>query len=215
MKLDVVNSDNKKVGSLELNDELFGGRINGAIIWESVVHTNAAARRGTHKTKNRANVSGSGRKPWKQKGTGRARVGDIRNPLWRHGGTVFGPQPRSYDFRLPRKVKRGALVAALAARVQDGTLVVVDELSASESKTKAATELLKRLGADGKALLIDVHPDEKLGIAVRNLPGVQFLASARVVARDVMNAARVIATRAAVEKLQELGPGGQSAQPKA
>ena len=215
MKLDVVNSDNKKVGSLELNDELFGGRINSAIIWESVVHTNAAARRGTHKTKNRANVSGSGRKPWKQKGTGRARVGDIRNPLWRHGGTVFGPQPRSYDFRLPRKVKRGALVAALAARVQDGTLVVVDELSTSESKTKAATELLKRLGADGKALLIDVHPDEKLGIAVRNLPGVQFLASARVVARDVMNAARVIATRAAVEKLQELGPGGQSAQPKA
>ena len=204
MKLDVVNSDNKKVGSLELNDELFGGRINGAIIWESVVHTNAAARRGTHKTKNRANVSGSGRKPWKQKGTGRARVGDIRNPLWRHGGTVFGPQPRSYDFRLPRKVKRGALVAALAARVQDGTLVVVDELSASESKTKAATELLKRLGADGKALLIDVHPDEKLGIAVRNLPGVQFLASARVVARDVMNAPKVIATKAAVEKLQEL-----------
>lgn len=204
MKVDVVNSENKKVGSLELKDEVFGGRVNGAIIWESVVHTNAAARRGTHKTKNRANVSGSGRKPWKQKGTGRARVGDIRNPLWRHGGTVFGPQPRSYDFRLPRKVKRGAVVAALAARVQDGTLVVVDELSAAESRTKVATELLKRLGADGKALLIDVKPDEKLGIAVRNLPGVQFLASARVGARDVMNASRVIATKAAVEKLQEL-----------
>jgi large subunit ribosomal protein L4 len=204
MKLDVVNSDNKKVGSLDLDDELFGGRVNGALIWESVVHTNAAARRGTHKTKNRANVAGSGRKPWKQKGTGRARVGDIRNPLWRHGGTVFGPQPRSYDFRLPRKVKRGAIVAALAARMQDGTLVVVDALSASETKTKTATELLKRLGADGKALLIDVQPDEKLGIAVRNLPGVQFLASARVVARDLMNAPRVIATKAAVEKLAVL-----------
>jgi large subunit ribosomal protein L4 len=204
MKLDVVNAENKKVGSLELDDELFGGRVNSAIIWESVVHTNAAARRGTHKTKNRANVAGSGRKPWKQKGTGRARVGDIRNPLWRHGGTVFGPQPRSYDFRLPGKVRRGAIVAALATRVQDGTLVVVDELTASESKTKAATELLKRLGADGKALLIDVQPDEKLGIALRNLPGVQFLASGRVVARDVMNASRVIATRAAVEKLAQL-----------
>jgi large subunit ribosomal protein L4 len=204
MKLDVVNSDNKKVGSLDLDDELFAGRVNGALIWESVVHTNAAARRGTHKTKNRANVAGSGRKPWKQKGTGRARVGDIRNPLWRHGGTVFGPQPRSYDFRLPRKVKRGAIVAALAARMQDGTLVVVDALSASETKTKTATELLKRLGADGKALLIDVQPDEKLGIAVRNLPGVQFLASARVVARDLMNAPRVIATKAAVEKLAVL-----------
>ncbi|HKY22346.1 MAG TPA: 50S ribosomal protein L4 [Vicinamibacterales bacterium] len=204
MKIDVVNTDNKKVGSLELSDEAFGGRVNSAIIWESVVHSNASERRGTHKTKNRANVAGSGRKPWKQKGTGRARVGSVRNPLWRHGGTVFGPQPRSYDFRLPSKVKRGALVAAIAARVQDGALVVVDELTATESKTKAATELLKRLGADGKALLIDVQPNEKLGIAVRNIPGVQFLASARVNARDVMNASRVIATKAAVEKLQEL-----------
>ena len=204
MKIDIVNTDNKKVGSIELNDEVFGGRVNDSLIWESVVHTNAAERRGTHKTKNRANVAGSGRKPWKQKGTGRARIGSIRNPLWRHGGTVFGPQPRSYDFRLPRKVKRGAVVAALARRIQDGALIVVDALGATESKTKAATELLRRLGADGKALLIDVEPDEKLGIAVRNLPGVQFLASAQVGARDVMNAQRVIATKAAVEKLQDL-----------
>ena len=204
MKIDVVNTDNQKVGSLELNDEVFGGRVNNALIWESVVHTNAAARRGTHKTKNRANVAGSGRKPWKQKGTGRARVGSVRNPLWRHGGTVFGPQPRSYDFRLPGKVKRGAIIAALATRIHDGSLVVVDTLTASETKTKGAMELLKRLGAEGKALLIDVRPDEKLGIAVRNIPGVQFLPSARVGARDVMNASRVIATQAAVEKLQDL-----------
>jgi large subunit ribosomal protein L4 len=204
MKIDIVNTDNKKVGSLELSDDAFGGRVNDGLIWESVVHTNAAARRGTHKTKNRANVAGSGRKPWKQKGTGRARVGSVRNPLWRHGGTVFGPQPRSYDFQLPSKVKRGAIVAALAQRVQDGALVVVDALSAAESKTKGATELLKRLGADGKALLIDVKPDEKLGLAVRNIPGVQFLSSARVAARDVMDASKVIATKAAVEKLQEL-----------
>jgi large subunit ribosomal protein L4 len=204
MKVDVVNTDNKKVGSLELNDEVFGGRVNDALIWESVVHTNASKRRGTHATKNRALVSGGGKKPYKQKGTGRPQVGSSRTPLWRHGGTVFGPQPRSYAFRLPGKVKRGALVAALAQRIQDGALVVVDTLSAADSKTKAATELLKRLGADGKALLIDVQPDEKLGIAVRNLPGVHFLASARVGARDVMNASRVIATKAAVEKLQDL-----------
>ena len=204
MKVDVVNSDNKKVGSLELNDDVFGGRVNSAVIWESVVHANAAERRGTHASKNRALVSGSGRKPWKQKGTGRARVGDIRNPLWRHGGTVFGPQPRSYDYALPRKVKRGAIVAALAAKMQDGSVVVVDQLAATEIKTKAAVELLRRLGAKGKALLIDVQPDEKLGIAVRNLAGVQFLASARVGARDVVNASRVIVTRAAVEKLQAL-----------
>jgi large subunit ribosomal protein L4 len=204
MKIDVVNAENKKVGSVNLSDEVFGGRVNDALIWESVVHANAAERRGTHKTKNRANVAGSGRKPWKQKGTGRARVGSVRNPIWRHGGTVFGPQLRSYDFRLPRKVQRGAIVAALARRIQDGALVVVDELSAAETKTKAAVELLKRFGADGKALLIDVQPNEKLGIAVRNLPGVQFLASARVGARDVMNAQRVIVTKTAVEKLQEL-----------
>jgi large subunit ribosomal protein L4 len=204
MKIDVVNTDNKKVGSVELSDEVFGGRVNGSLIWESVVHTNASKRRGTHMTKNRALVAGSGRKPWKQKGTGRARVGEVRNPLWRHGGTVFGPQPRSYDFRLPRKVKRGAIVAALAQRIQDGALVVVDELNATESKTKAAAELLQRLGADGKALLIDVQPNETLGLAVRNLPGVQFLASSRVAARDVIDATKVIATKAAVEKLQEL-----------
>jgi large subunit ribosomal protein L4 len=204
MKIDVVNTDNEKVGSVELSDDVFGGRVNGPLIWESVVHANASKRRGTHMTKNRALVAGSGRKPWKQKGTGRARVGEVRNPLWRHGGTVFGPQPRSYDFRLPGKVKRGALVAALAQRIQEGALVVVDELSATESKTKGAAELLKRLGADGKALLIDVQPNEKLGLAVRNLPGVQFLASSRVGARDVIDATRVIATRAAVEKLQEL-----------
>jgi large subunit ribosomal protein L4 len=204
MKVDVVNTDNKKVGSLELNDEVFGGRVNESLIWESVVHTNASKRRGTHATKNRALVSGGGKKPYKQKGTGRPQVGSTRTPLWRHGGTVFGPQPRSYGFRLPGKVKRGAIVAALAQRIQDGALVIVDALSATETKTKAATELLKRLGADGKALLIDVQPDEKLGIAVRNIPGVQFLPSARVGARDVMNAQRVIATKAAVEKLQDL-----------
>jgi len=204
MKIDVVNTDNKKVGSLELDDEVFGGRVNDALIWESVVHTNASKRRGTHATKNRALVSGGGKKPYKQKGTGRPQVGSTRTPLWRHGGTVFGPQPRSYGFRLPGKVKRGALVAALAQRIQDGALIVVDALGATESKTKAATELLQRLGAGGKALLIDVQPDEKLGIAVRNIPGVQFLASARVGARDVMNASRVIVTKAAVEKLQDL-----------
>ena len=204
MKIDIVNTDNKKVGSLELSDEVFGGRVNGPLIWESVVHTNASKRRGTHMTKNRALVAGSGRKPWKQKGTGRARVGSVRNPLWRHGGTVFGPQPRSYDFRLPRKVKRGAIVAALAQRIHEGALVVVDELTVDESRTKAASEMLQRLGAGGKALLIDVQPNEKLGLAVRNLPGVQLLASARVGARDVIDASRVIATKAAVEKLQGL-----------
>src|SRR4029079_14325215 len=155
----------------------------------------ATGRAGTHKTKTRAEVAGSGRKPWKQKGTGRARVGEVRNSLWRHGGTVFGPQPRSYDYAIPRKVKRSAIVAALATKIQDGSLVIVDALTAADAKTKTASALLKKLGADGKALLIDVKPNDQLGLAVRNIAGVQFLASARVAARDVMNATRVIATK--------------------
>src|SRR5437016_13690469 len=126
MQLDVVNSENKKIGAVDVRDDVFGGRVNTDLIWESVVHSNAADRRGTHMTKNRALVSGSGRKPWKQKGTGRARIGSIRNPIWRHGGTVFGPSPRSYDYALPRKVKRGAIGAARAQKIQDGALLVID-----------------------------------------------------------------------------------------
>jgi large subunit ribosomal protein L4 len=203
MQLDVVNQDNEKVGALDVRDEVFGGRVNGGLIWESVVRANAAERRGTHATKNRALVSGSGKKPWRQKGTGRARVGEIRNPLWRKGGTVFGPQPRSYGYRLPQKVERGALRAALAQKVQDGRLVVVDALSAAEIRTKAAAELLKRLGVTGKAVIIDVTLDDNMARSVRNIPGVSMLASGRVSARDVMDAERVVLTPAALEKLQE------------
>jgi large subunit ribosomal protein L4 len=203
MQLDVVNNNNEKVGALDVRDEVFGGRINTELIWESVVRANAAKRQGTHATKNRALVSGGGKKPWRQKGTGRAQVGSSRTPLWRHGGTVFGPQPRSYEYRLPKKVERGALRAALAQKLKDGQLVVVDALVADEIKTKAAAAMLKRLGIEGKAVMIDVAPDEKLARSVRNIPGVSLLSSGRVTARDVMHATRVVATRSAMEKLQE------------
>ncbi len=203
MQIDVVNSSNEKIGAIDVPDEMFGGRINGALIWQSVVHANAAERRGTHKTKNRANVSGSGKKPWRQKGTGRARVGEIRNPLWRKGGTVFGPQPRSYDYRISKKVEIGALRAALAEKLKDGRLIVVDTLTANEIKTKAAVALLKALGVDGKTVLIDVTPDAKLARSVQNMPGIEMRASARVSARDIANADKVVATRGAIEKLQE------------
>ena len=118
MTVDVVNNENKKVGSLDVSDEIFGGRVKVDLIHESVVRANAAERRGTHATKNRALVSGSGKKPWRQKGTGRARVGETRNPLWRKGGTVFGPQPRSYEYQLPKRVEKGALRAAISAKLQ-------------------------------------------------------------------------------------------------
>jgi large subunit ribosomal protein L4 len=204
MQIDIVNSKNEKVGALELNDQLFGGRVNGDLIWSAVVQENASDRRGTHATKNRALVSGSGRKPWRQKGTGRARVGEIRNPLWRKGGTVFGPQPRSYDYQLPKKVEKGALRSALAAKLQGGDVIVVDALSASEIKTKAVAALLKTLGVDGKALLVDVHPDDKFALSVRNIAGVRMLATNRVTARDVADTRKVLLTQAALQKLQDV-----------
>jgi len=204
MQIDVVNSDNEKVGSVDLSDELFGGRVKTDLIHESVVRANAADRRGTHATKTRAMVSGSGKKPWRQKGTGRARVGEVRNPLWRKGGTVFGPQPRSYEYQLPKKVERGALRAALTQKLRDGEVTVVDALSVAEIKTKAAVEMLRRLGVDGKALLVDVKPEDKLSLSVRNIEGVRVLASNRVSARDIVNSRRVVLTRAAIEKLQEV-----------
>jgi large subunit ribosomal protein L4 len=204
MTLDVVNGQNEKVGSIELSDELFGGDVKTHLVWEAVVQQNASERRGTHATKNRALVSGSGKKPWRQKGTGRARVGETRNPLWRKGGTVFGPQPRSYAYSLPRKVQRGALVAALADKAQNGALVVVDGFAIADGKAKAAAELLGRLGARGKTLLVDVQPADDLTRSTRNLKGVALRASGRLTPRDVADATRVVVTRAAVERLQQV-----------
>ena len=203
MQIDVVNAQNEKVGSLDLRDEVFGGRVKTDLIHESVVHANAAARRGTHATKTRGLVSGTGKKPWRQKGTGRAQVGEARNPLWRKGGTVFGPQPRSYDYHLPRKVEKGALRAALSQKLQDGAVTVIDALTVAEIKTKAAAEMLRRIGVDGKTLLVDVKPEDKLALSVRNIDGVRLLPSNRISARDVMDTRKVVLTRAALEKLQE------------
>lgn len=206
MQLDVVNAQNEKVGSIDLDDQVFGGRVKPDVIWEAVVHQNACERRGTHATKNRALVSGSGRKPWRQKGTGRARVGEIRNPLWRKGGTVFGPQPRDYSYALPRKVVRGALRYALAQKIRDGGVVVVDRLELETQKTKAAAQWLARLGAappEGKrAVVVDVRPERPVTLAMRNLPGVRVVAARALTARDVVDSWRVVVTQAALERLQ-------------
>jgi large subunit ribosomal protein L4 len=203
MTVDVVNAQNEKVGSVDLRDEVFGGRVKTDLIHESVVRANAADRRGTHATKSRGMVSGTGKKPWRQKGTGRAQVGEARNPLWRKGGTVFGPQPRSYEYHLPKKVEKGALRAALTQKLRDGEVIVVDALSVGEIKTRAAAEMLRRIGVEGKALLVDVKPEDKLSLSVRNIEGVRVLPSNRISARDVINTRRVVMTRAAIEKLQE------------
>ena len=203
MTVDVVNDQNEKVGSIDLDPKVFGGRVNTALIWEAVVHQNAADHRGTHATKTRGEVRGSGRKPWRQKGTGRARVGEIRNPIWRKGGTVFGPQPRSYDYALPRKMRRGALRAAMTQRIAEGAVTVVDRLALGEVKTKLAAQLLERLGGPRKMLLVDVTPDSKLLLSVRNLEGARLVGVTHVTARDVMDASRVVATQVAIEAMQE------------
>src|SRR5687767_13193653 len=177
MTLDVVNQQNEKVGSVDLRDEVFGGRVKTDLIHESVVRANAADRRGTHQTKTRGEVSGSGRKPWRQKGTGRARVGEIRNPLWRKGGTVFGPQPRDYEYHLPRKMFRAALRSALALKLRDNELNVVDAFSLDDHKTRAFAEALGRLGFSRKTLVIDHEENRNLWLASRNMPEVSLIRS--------------------------------------
>ena len=203
MKLNIQNSKNETVDTLDLNDELFGGRVKTDLIWASVVQQNAAERRGTHMTKNRALVSGGGKKPYKQKGTGRPQVGSSRTPLWRKGGTVFGPTPRSYEFDLPKKVRIGALRAALAQKLHDGVVIVVDKLDGGDGKTKDTAAMFERLGVAGKTLVVDVKPDDVFTRSARNIAGVRLVAAGRVTPRDLLDTAHIIVTREAIEKLQE------------
>src|SRR5438128_11462322 len=158
--IDIYDLSGKKVGTLELADEVFGA-INEDLLWEAVKHYRASQRAGTHATKNKKLVSGAGKKLWKQKGTGRARVGSIRSPLWRHGGTVHGPQPRSYDYTFPRKKLLGALRSALASKLADGKLIVVNTSAVKEPKTKQSRKALDKLNAKGTTLLVESSASEK------------------------------------------------------
>jgi large subunit ribosomal protein L4 len=201
--IDVLNLSGKKVGTLELWDEVFGG-INEDLLWEAVKHYRAAQRAGTHATKNRKLVSGSGKKLWRQKGTGRARVGSIRSPLWRHGGTVHGPQPRSYDYQFPRKKLLGALRSALAAKFADGKLLVVEKFDLEEAKTKAFRAALDGLGVSKTALLVDGSGENRnLELSSRNLAGVELLAGNQVHPYHLLKYDSAVFSRSALEKLQD------------
>jgi len=202
--IDVVNLNGKKVGSLELADEVFGA-VNEALLWEAVKHYRAAHRAGTHATKNKKLVSGAGKKLWKQKGTGRARVGSIRSPLWRHGGTVHGPQPRSYDYAFPRKKLLGALRSALASKLADGKLTVVENFELKDAKTKAFREMLDGLNVEKTALLVQGTKDENknLELSSRNLAGVELVAGNAVHPYHLLRYDRAIFSRPALEKLQD------------
>jgi large subunit ribosomal protein L4 len=201
--IDVLNLNGEKVGSLELANEVFGA-INEDLLWEAVKHYRAGQRAGTHATKNRWRVSGSGKKLWKQKGTGRARVGSIRSPLWRHGGTVHGPQPRSYDYTFPRKKLLGALRSALASKLADGKILVVSAFDVKEPKTKVFREALNKLKIEKTALLVEVpnHGNRNLELSSRNIAGTELVASNQIHPYHLLRYDRVIFSRPALEKLQ-------------
>ena len=201
--INVLDLSGKKVGSLELADEVFGA-VNEDLLWEAVKHYRASLRAGTHATKNRKLVSGSGKKLWKQKGTGRARVGSIRSPLWRHGGTVHGPQPRSYDYQFPRKKLLGALRSALAAKFADGKLTVIESFDVKEPKTKAFRGALDALKAEGTALLVETNSENKnLTLASRNLEGVELVSGNQVHPYHLLRYEYAVFSRPAIEKLQD------------
>jgi len=202
--VDIKNLKNEVVGKMELADQVFGAPINEGLMHLAVKQYLASLRGGTHATKTRAEVSGSGRKPWKQKGTGRARVGEIRNPLWRKGGTVFGPRPRSYDYPLPRKMFRAALRSALAQKLKDNQLNVVEAFSLDSHKTKTFNQALAGLGFDRKVLLIDHQENANLSLATRNLKEVQLIPNLQVTPYHVLSARHVVFTKAAIEALQEV-----------
>lgn len=174
-KVDVVDLENQTVDSVELSEEVFGVDVNEGLLYQAVHHYQACRRAGTHSTKGRGEVSGSGRKPWRQKGTGRARVGSIRSPLWRHGGTVHGPKPRDYSYRFPKKMQLGALRSALTARLADGKVKIVKDFDIKSHKTKDFNATLGRLGSEKTVLIVDNSENENLERSSRNIPGVTLI----------------------------------------
>jgi large subunit ribosomal protein L4 len=200
----VVDLNNNEVGSLDLSDAVFGAPVNEALIYEAVRWHLACQRAGTHKVKNRSEVQGSGKKLWRQKGTGRARMGSIRSPLWRHGGTVNGPVPRDYSYKLPRKMQLGALRSALSAKVRDGELVVVNTFDLSDHKTKTMQAVLGKLGLEKTALIVDAAAENRnLALGSRNLRGVKLVATRDVNVYDLLGHDRVVLSEAAARKLSE------------
>lgn len=201
-KVALYNIQGQQVGEVDLVEQVFG-EVNEAVLHDVVVMQMASRRRGTAKTLTRAEVSGGGRKPWRQKGTGRARVGSIRSPLWRGGGVVFGPQPRDYSYKLPQKVRRLALRSALASKVRDGNIIVLDSLRLEKPRTKDMVNILNNLAA-GKALLVTASHDTNIELSARNIPGVTFLSSAKLNVYDLLAHEKLVITKEAVEQVQEV-----------
>jgi large subunit ribosomal protein L4 len=204
MKVAVKSLDNKKVRDIELPDEVFGYPYKEHLIHSAVLSYLAARRSGTHKTKTRKEVAGSGRKLWRQKGTGRARIGGIRSPLWRGGGTVHGPQPRSHADKLTPREKRNALKSALSRKLKDAEILVVDRLEMDTHKTKELAGKLAGLGVSGRALLVDTHGNENLTIAARNNPKVKTVDALAVNVYDVVDRSHIVVSEDALNCIVEV-----------
>jgi large subunit ribosomal protein L4 len=203
-KVALYNVSGSQVGEVELADSVFGIQPNTHVLHSAVLLQQAAERRGTHKTKGRSEVRGGGRKPWKQKGTGRARQGSIRAPQWVGGGTVFGPTPRSYAFKLPRKVRRLAIKSALSSKVIGNEIVVLDQLTLAAPKTKEFAAILNNLKVARKALVVTANYEDNVALSARNIPGVKFVAAEGINVLDVLQHDQLIITKEAVEKVQEV-----------
>ena len=203
-KVALFNQDGTQNGEIQLNDAVFGIEPNNHVLFEAVVMQRASLRQGTHKTKIRSEVRGGGRKPWRQKGTGRARQGSIRSPQWRGGGTVFGPVPRSYSYKLPKKVRRLAIKSALSTKVLEENVLVLQNLAFDAPKTKDFKAVLGNLSVEKKALIVTADLDENVALSARNIPGVTVITASGITVLDVLNHDKLIMTKAAVEKVEEV-----------
>lgn len=203
-KVALFNQTGSQVGDIELADSVFGIEPNTSVLHDAVVMQQASLRQGTHKTKGRSEVRGGGRKPWRQKGTGRARQGSIRSPQWVGGGVVFGPTPRSYSYKLPKKVRRLAIKSALSSKVQAEEIVVLDNLSFDAPKTKEMAAVLSGLSIDRKALVVTADYNEAVALSARNLPGITFVTAEGVSVLDVLKHDKLVITKDAVQKVEEV-----------
>ncbi|TMU83318.1 50S ribosomal protein L4 [Bacillus sp. BHET2] len=203
-KVALFNQNGSKVGDIELNDTVFGIEPNKHVLFEAVLMQRASLRQGNHKVKGRSEVRGGGRKPWRQKGTGRARQGSIRSPQWRGGGTVFGPVPRSYSYKLPKKVRRLAIKSALSSKVVEENILVLEALSFDAPKTKEFANVLKGLSVNSKTLVVTDGLDENVALSARNIPGVTVVPADGISVLDVLGHDKLVMTKSAVEKVEEV-----------
>ncbi|WP_339246732.1 50S ribosomal protein L4 [Bacillus sp. FSL R5-0523] len=203
-KVALYNQNGSTAGDIELNASVFGIEPNESVVFDAILMQRASLRQGTHKVKNRSEVRGGGRKPWRQKGTGRARQGSIRSPQWRGGGVVFGPTPRSYSYKLPKKVRRLAIKSVLSSKVIDNNIIVLEDLTLDTAKTKEMAAILKGLSVEKKALIVTADANEAVALSARNIPGVTVVEANGINVLDVVNHEKLLITKAAVEKVGEV-----------